>query len=321
MLHYDFMQRAFLAGGAIAMIASVLGVYLMLRGQALMADMLSHVSLAGVTAGALARGSPALAGFVVAVIGAIVAENVRRSYRSYSDVSVAIIMIGGLSTAVVLMSLNPGVGRSFSSYLFGSVEVSLAGSLGGRRRRIPLRIDAVFDDGGFGGRLRIFQAVRLRDVLGHADDSVHSEQARSLQHFALPVGPIVRTVVYRRNRRNLASPKIGDSGIHVRNRAMGVHDVGRDIAKHPLQPEHRPESPFSGPLVQFDQPDAFALKRLGKLVALNAVSRFVERDQPAFDGQAAKSADQVENDFLSPPVLQGSNHKRDFHSVGIPSIE
>ncbi len=121
MLHYDFMQRAFLAGGAIAMIASVLGVYLMLRGQALMADMLSHVSLAGVTAGALARGSPALAGFVVAVIGAIVAENVRRSYRSYSDVSVAIIMIGGLSTAVVLMSLNPGVGRSFSSYLFGSV--------------------------------------------------------------------------------------------------------------------------------------------------------------------------------------------------------
>ncbi|MFC4598545.1 metal ABC transporter permease [Cohnella hongkongensis] len=115
------MQRAFLAGGAIAVIASVLGVYLMLRGQALMADMLSHVSLAGVTAGALARGSPALAGFVVAVIGAIIAEYVRRSYRSYSDVSVAIIMIGGLSTAVVLMSLNPGVGRSFSSYLFGSV--------------------------------------------------------------------------------------------------------------------------------------------------------------------------------------------------------
>jgi len=117
------------------MIASVLGVYLMLRGQALMADMLSHVSLAGVTAGALARGSPALAGFVVAVIGAIVAENVRRSYRSYSDVSVAIIMIGGLSTAVVLMSLNPGVGRSFSSYLFGSVvavrqtEIGLIGAV------------------------------------------------------------------------------------------------------------------------------------------------------------------------------------------------
>jgi len=121
MLHYDFMQRAFLAGGVIAMIASALGVYLMLRRQALMADMLSHVSLAGVAAGALMKGSPPLTGFAVAVIGAIVAEYVRRSYKTYSEVSIAIIMIGGLSTAVVLMSMNSGINRSFSSYLFGSV--------------------------------------------------------------------------------------------------------------------------------------------------------------------------------------------------------
>ncbi|BBI35725.1 metal ABC transporter permease [Cohnella abietis] len=121
MLHYDFMQRAFFAGGVIALIASVLGVYLMLRRQALMADMLSHVSLAGVAAGALLKINPALSGFVIAVIGAIVVEYVRRSYKSYSEVSIAIIMIGGLSTAVVLMSMNPGISRGFSSYLFGSV--------------------------------------------------------------------------------------------------------------------------------------------------------------------------------------------------------
>jgi zinc transport system permease protein len=121
MLQYDFMQRAFLAGGLIAMIASVLGVYLMLRRQALMADMLSHVSLAGVAAGSLLKINPALSGFVVAVIGAIIVEVVRRLYKSYSEVSIAIIMIGGLSTAVVLMSMNQGVNRGFSSYLFGSV--------------------------------------------------------------------------------------------------------------------------------------------------------------------------------------------------------
>lgn len=121
MLHYDFMQRAFFAGGLIALVSSVLGVYLMLRRQALMADMLSHVSLAGVAMGALLKINPTLFGFVIALIGAVVVEFVRRSYKTYSEVSIAIIMIGGLSTAVVLMSMNPGISRGFSSYLFGSV--------------------------------------------------------------------------------------------------------------------------------------------------------------------------------------------------------
>lgn len=121
MLHYDFMQRAFFAGGIIAMVASVLGVYLMLRRQALMADMLSHVSLAGVAGGAYLQINPSLMGFAIAIIGAIAVEYVRRSYKTYSEISTAIIMIGGLSSAVVLMSLNEGMNKSFSSYLFGSI--------------------------------------------------------------------------------------------------------------------------------------------------------------------------------------------------------
>ncbi|QYR19581.1 metal ABC transporter permease [Paenibacillus sp. sptzw28] len=121
MLHYDFMQRAFCAGGIIALLASVLGVYLMIRRQALMADMLSHVSLAGIAGGAYLHVDPTLTGFIVAIIGAIAVEYVRRSYKTYSEISVAIIMVGGLSSAVVLMSLNQNINKSFSSYLFGSV--------------------------------------------------------------------------------------------------------------------------------------------------------------------------------------------------------
>lgn len=121
MLHYDFMQRAFCAGGLIAIIASILGVYLMLRRQALMADMLSHVSLAGVAGGAYLHINPTLAGFVVATLGAIAVEYARRSYKSYSEISVAIIMVGGLSSAVIIMSLNQSINKGFSAYLFGSV--------------------------------------------------------------------------------------------------------------------------------------------------------------------------------------------------------
>ncbi|OCT13511.1 zinc ABC transporter permease [Paenibacillus pectinilyticus] len=121
MLHYDFMQRAFCAGGLIAIMASILGVYLMLRRQALMADMLSHVSLAGVAGGAYLHLNPTIAGFVVATLGAVAVEYARRSYKSYSEISVAIIMVGGLSSAVIIMSLNPSMNKGFSAYLFGSV--------------------------------------------------------------------------------------------------------------------------------------------------------------------------------------------------------
>lgn len=121
MLHYDFMQRAFCAGGIIALIASSLGVYLLLRRQALMADMLSHVSLSGVAGGAYFHVNPTVSGFIVAVLGAIVVEYVRRAYKTYSEISVAIIMVGGLSSSVILMSMNNTINKSFSSYLFGSV--------------------------------------------------------------------------------------------------------------------------------------------------------------------------------------------------------
>ncbi|MGG4128700.1 metal ABC transporter permease [Paenibacillus illinoisensis] len=118
---YEFMQRAFWAGGLIGIIAPILGVYLMLRRQVLMADTLSHVSLAGVALGSVMNLNPVICGFAIAVIGALLVEQLRRSYRTYSEVPVAIIMTSGLALAVVLMSLKTNLSKTFSSYLFGSI--------------------------------------------------------------------------------------------------------------------------------------------------------------------------------------------------------
>lgn len=121
MFDYTFMQRALWAGVLIGSIAPVIGVYLMLRRQALMADTLSHVSLAGVALGAVLGWNPAMAGFGAAILGGLLIEQLRRSYRAYSEMPVAIVMTSGLALAVVLMGLRSSLSQSFSSYLFGSI--------------------------------------------------------------------------------------------------------------------------------------------------------------------------------------------------------
>lgn len=87
-----------------------------------MADTLAHVSLAGVALGLLVSINPTWSNIIMVVAVAIILEYVRMLYRSYSEVSIAILMSAGMALALFLMSLNQGgTTLNINQFLFGSI--------------------------------------------------------------------------------------------------------------------------------------------------------------------------------------------------------
>jgi zinc transport system permease protein len=121
MFSYDFMQRAFLAGIIIAVLASVSGTFIVLKRYSMMSETLAHSALVGVAVGLVAGYNPLWMAIVVAVISACLIEYLRSCFSLYSDAVLAIMLSGTLAIAVIVVSLGGALNNSLFSYLFGSI--------------------------------------------------------------------------------------------------------------------------------------------------------------------------------------------------------
>lgn len=127
---YEFLQNAFLSGLIIGIIAPLLGLYIVVRRLALIADALSHVALAGI-AGSLylsqqflffAALNPVYLGIASAVGGSLLIERLRGAYRHYEELAIPIILSAGIGLGAIFISLSKGFGADLIGYLFGSVS-------------------------------------------------------------------------------------------------------------------------------------------------------------------------------------------------------
>ncbi|OUM87446.1 MAG: metal ABC transporter permease [Bacillus thermozeamaize] len=123
-LQYGFMVRALVAGVLLSVCLPWLGTFLVLRRQALTADTLSHVSMAGVAAGLLLGFSPSFFALLFALIGTMLMERLRRLYSGYPELGLSVLLSTGLALAVVLIGLGKGYHLDIFSYLFGSIIVT-----------------------------------------------------------------------------------------------------------------------------------------------------------------------------------------------------
>lgn len=118
---YGFMQRALITGIAIAIICSLVGLFLVLRRYSLFGDALSHMAFGGIAVGLFLNVYPLWTAFVVSILSALGITKLRKSTKISGDAAVAVLLSSGLAIGVLLVSASKGFTVDLFSFLFGNI--------------------------------------------------------------------------------------------------------------------------------------------------------------------------------------------------------
>jgi zinc/manganese transport system permease protein len=120
MLEYDFMINAFEAAGIAAILAGIVGYFLVLRGQTFAGHALSHIGFAGATGSGLIGLDPlwGMLGFTLAAGAGMGALGERISAR---DVAIGIVLSLALGFGLLFLHYYTSFAAEATALLFGNV--------------------------------------------------------------------------------------------------------------------------------------------------------------------------------------------------------
>lgn len=119
-LRFDFMQNAYAAGTIIAIVAAVVGVFVVVRGLTFAGDALAHVGFTG-AAGSVLLGWPPIVGmFLFCMLGGLVMGFLGERIRG-RDVAIGIVMAFALGLGALFLSLYTRYATEAFSILFGTI--------------------------------------------------------------------------------------------------------------------------------------------------------------------------------------------------------
>ena len=117
---YAFMQHAYTAGAIVAIVAGVVGYFVVLRSLSFAGHALSHIGFAGAT-GAVALGVNPIYGLLVFTVGGAVGMGALGKRIYGRDVVIGIVLAWMLGLGVLFLSLYSGYATEAYALLFGEI--------------------------------------------------------------------------------------------------------------------------------------------------------------------------------------------------------
>jgi zinc transport system permease protein len=123
LLQAPFIQRAFIISIIIAVLSSILSIFIVLKKISLIGDGLSHTAFGGLALGYYLSVFPLWIAGITVVLGSIGINKALRSTKISGDAAVAVFLQLGLAGGITLLSLARGFGVNLESLLFGSILI------------------------------------------------------------------------------------------------------------------------------------------------------------------------------------------------------
>ncbi len=120
MFSQPFMQNALVTGTIVAVVAGVVGFFVVLRGLSFAAHSLAQIGFAG-AAGAVLLGIEPIWGLVIFAVGGAVSMGMLGAREHGRDVTTALILVAALGAGALFLSLNNSYASAAFSLLFGSI--------------------------------------------------------------------------------------------------------------------------------------------------------------------------------------------------------
>lgn len=114
-----FQQRALFGGALAALMTSVVGTWLVLRGMSFFGDAFVHGVVPGIAAAVVLDINPLLGAAVAAAVMVFAIEVVNRQTVLSEDTSIGLLFVGMLALGVVIISRLDSYSGSLTSILFG----------------------------------------------------------------------------------------------------------------------------------------------------------------------------------------------------------